>query len=200
MKRRVAHSDFKTLVTLDDAFEYESWSALQAQVDRCRKRVGLHDALRIPKRNWVYLRTHKPPTVFVLADQWVNGICSHANIQYMYLLACWNHIAVTSGQQVGKIVQVIRPTRYGRTQVTCGNIPSRDAVIEIQQRSIQRFNRGGIGKIYGSIAMRIGLYKRCKWRRGKYQLAEIVQAVMLVARMQCRIFGQIIQRNCWFQH
>ena len=90
------------------------------------------------------------------------------------------------------MVDVVGPARNGRTQVALRNVPVVQVVVALEQRGVQHFDGGGIGKINGFVLVGIDQYERCQPRAALQQFFKIVTGPVAVAGVEFQFFFGVL--------
>ncbi|MNZ87701.1 hypothetical protein D3C78_1065690 [compost metagenome] len=153
------------------------------------KPVGLHNGFGGGHGCRVDFRAEEVPAIVAVADQWIDAVGAHADIEHLHRRAPWDLSVVDAGQQVGEKVHVIRTTRNRGAEVVGRDIPMRDAVERLEQRPIEHPHRIRAGEIDALFAVGVDDHELRQFRRALDQRREIVTALVAVARMQAGLFA-----------
>lgn len=108
-------------------------------------------------------------------------------------MAARDHAFAVFSEHVGKKMQVVRAPRNGRAQIIRRNVPVRDAIERLEQRSIEHPHRLWVGEVDAFLAVRVEDHERGQFRTGFDQLRKIVMPLMTIARVQ----GGFFAWRCW---
>ncbi|MPN40459.1 hypothetical protein SDC9_187996 [bioreactor metagenome] len=126
------------------------------------------------------LTARKTPAILMHADQRINTVRAHANIQDCGL--SW-HTSRCLCKQIGQMVEVIGTPRNRRTQKPFRNIPICHPIEMRQQRLIQGLYRQRIGKINALFACGGQDEILRQLRRAFAERGKIVATVVTIARV-----------------
>nr|VUD29303.1 Uncharacterised protein [Raoultella sp. NCTC 9187] len=114
------------------------------------------------------------------ADQRIDAVCAGTDIQNARTLG---DRAGIQRQQVGEMVDIIRPSRHRRAQEAIRNVPVFHRVKVRQQRLIQRLHREWVGKVNGLLARRIQGDKTLELGVSQAELGQIITLMVTVTRV-----------------
>ncbi|MNC49049.1 hypothetical protein D3C75_981980 [compost metagenome] len=157
---------------------------LQAQADALAQPVGLDDGLCRGQGHGVDVRAEEAPAVVAVAQQRVDAVGPHADSQGTHLGAAGNLTVVVIGEQVGDDVDVVGAAGNRRAQVVGGNVPVLDAVLGLQQGTVEHPHGLGVGEVDAGFAVGVGDGEARQLRVGLDQAGEVVAALVAVARVQ----------------
>ena len=136
MKRRIAYCDIEKIVGQYNSFKDIPSVFLKPQFNPMHQyRITGYYFSGICYRNRVDVRTHESPAVLRTPDDRVNAIGSYADIQTFP--SGYSGCRIFRTDQLGNIMNVVGPSRDGRTQIIFRNIPISNAIITDQQCFIQ---------------------------------------------------------------
>lgn len=113
-----------------------------------------------------------------------------------YLGALGNFSRVVRGQQIRGYVDVVGAAGNGRAQVVGGDIPVLDAVLGLEQGTVEYPYGFGVGEVDAGFAVGVGNGKAGQVRVGLDQAGEVVAPLVPVARVQGRFVGHGGVRCC----
>ncbi|MCY1444976.1 hypothetical protein D9M71_614700 [compost metagenome] len=119
-----------------------------------------------------------------MAQQWIDAVGPHADVQRAHLGAPWDVASIVIGQQVGGYVDVVGTARNGRAQVIGWDVPVLDAVLGLEQCTVEHADGFGVGKVDAGLAVGVGDGEAGQVRVGLDQAGEVVAALVAVARVQ----------------
>ncbi|MNT08438.1 hypothetical protein D3C72_1431810 [compost metagenome] len=157
---------------------------LLAQGDGLAQAVGLDDGLGRSQGHGVDVRAEEAPAVVAVAQQRVDAVGPHADVQRTHLGALGDLAGIVVGQQVGGHVDVVGAAGNGRAQVVGGDIPVLDAVLGLQQGTVEHPHGLGVGEVDAGFAVGVGDGEARQLRVGLDQAGEVVAALVAVARVQ----------------
>ena len=135
------------------------------------------------------VRPDEAPAVLGIPDQRINTTGADSDIEHPNGRAVRNRGKIFFGEQVGEMVNVVRPTRNCRAQRAGWNIPIEDPVMEFQQRPIQRFDRLGVREIDRVATARVRRDEPLQLRASVDQRGKIISFRVPIPRM--RLSGAI---------
>ncbi|MOA05040.1 hypothetical protein D3C78_1246200 [compost metagenome] len=124
-----------------------------------------------------------------MAEQRVDAVGTHANVQGAHLSAFGHFASVVLGQQVGGDVDIVGAAGYRRAQVIGGNVPVLDAVLGLEQGAVEHPHGFGVGEVDAGFAVGVGDGETGQVRVGLDQAGEVVAPLMAVARVQGGFLG-----------
>lgn len=198
---RVAHGQVKALTRLQQAQQDLLGVGLLAQLDDLAQVIGLHDSLGGGHSDRIDLGTEEIPAIFHIANQRVDAVGAHADVQHLDDRAARNLAVVNAGQQVGEEVHIVGTPRHWRAEVILRDIPMLDAIERFKQCPVKHPHRVRAGEVDALFAIRVDDYEFRQFRRGLDQRREVVTACVAVARVQGSLFARRdgLGRGCGFR-
>ncbi len=184
VERRIAHRQIELLARSDHVFETLHRRGLATALDQAgHKTVGSRQLLRPAQGHRVDLRAHKAPPVLARADQRVDAVRAHPDIQNHDGPAPGDGGFLSAPEQVGDVMKIVTAARDGRAQVAWRHVPGLQPVGVFEQRLVEGLHGFGIRIVDGLIPVRIGPDEGSQARARFDQRPEIVTGAEAVSRV-----------------
>ena len=153
MERRVAQGCVVGLIFMNNAGQNRFGVFLTTQADLASKAgIAVDDSLGAGEGVGVHFAAGEAPAVLMHADQRIDAVCANANIENA---GVGRDGPAIQRQQIGEMMEVVRPARHRRAEKAVGYIPVFHRVEVRQQRFIQRLHRQRVSEVDGLLTHRV---------------------------------------------